>query len=119
MRISDWSSDVCSSDLDLAEGKATLPLIHAMAHSDAATRELLRAIIEQGDVDALPEVIAAIHVQASLDYSRHRAVEYAAAAGRPLSGREANEAHAAQPALGRTAPAQAPTQGHPTERREG
>ena len=27
---------------DLAEGKATLPLIHAMLHSDAGTRERLR-----------------------------------------------------------------------------
>src|SRR3546814_3513329 len=95
MRISDWSSDVCSSDLDLAEGKATLPLIHAMAHSDAATRERLRAIIEQGDVDALPEVIAAIHAQGSLDYSRARAVEYAEAAERSLDGLEDNEAVAA------------------------
>src|SRR3546814_3456073 len=46
---------------DLAEGKATLPLIHAMAHSDAATRERLRAILEQGAVAALPEVIDPIH----------------------------------------------------------
>src|SRR5690606_33018705 len=55
---------------DLAEGKATLPLIHAMAQSDAATRGRLRAIIEGGDVDALPEAIAAIRAQGSLDYSR-------------------------------------------------
>src|SRR3546814_7702099 len=54
---------------DLAEGKATLPLIHAMAHSDAATRERLRAIIEHGDVDALPEVIAAIHAQRSEEHT--------------------------------------------------
>ena len=37
---------------DLAEGKATLPLIHAIAHSDEATRALLRAAIEQGDAGA-------------------------------------------------------------------
>src|SRR5690606_12733049 len=52
---------------DLAEGKATLPLIHAMANSDAPTRERLRAIIEQGEIDALPEAIAAIRIQGSLD----------------------------------------------------
>src|SRR3546814_4584155 len=80
---------------DLAEGKATLPLIHAMAHSDAATRERLRAIIEHGDVDALPEVIAAIHAQGSLDYSRARAVEYDEAAERFLDGLEDNDAVAA------------------------
>src|SRR5690606_35545501 len=80
---------------DLAEGKATLPLIHAMAHSDDATRQRLRAIVEQGDVDALPEAVAAIHAQDSLGYSRARAAEYAEAAERLLDGLEANDAVAA------------------------
>ena len=88
---------------DLAEGKATLPLIHAMAHSDAATRDRLRAIIEQGDVDALPEAIAAIHAQRSLDYSRARAAEYGEAAERALDGLEDNEAVAALRGLARYA----------------
>lgn len=51
---------------DLAEGKATLPLIHAMAHSDATTRERLRQIVEQGDAAAMPEVLAAIHATGGL-----------------------------------------------------
>src|SRR3546814_3378469 len=97
---------------DLAEGKATLPLIHAMAHSDAATRERLRAIIEHGDVDALPDVIAAIHAQGSLDFSRPRAVAYAEAAERPLDGLEDNDAVAAPPGLARYA-----TQRHPSRPR--
>ena len=42
---------------DLAEGKATLPLIHAMLHSDAATRDRLRHAVEHGDTDALPDVL--------------------------------------------------------------
>jgi octaprenyl-diphosphate synthase len=88
---------------DLAEGKATLPLIHAMAHSDASTRERLRAIVEQGDVDALPEAIAAIHAQGSLEYSRARAAEYAEAAERLLDGLEDNEAVAALHGLARYA----------------
>ena len=88
---------------DLAEGKATLPLIHAMAQSDAATRGRLRAIIEGGDVDALPEAIAAIRAQGSLDYSRVRAAEYAGAAGRALEGLEDNEAVAALRGLARYA----------------
>src|SRR5690606_19582228 len=75
---------------DLAEGKATLPLIHAMANSDAPTRERLRAIIEQGEIDALPEAIAAIRMQGSLDYSRARAAEYAETAERALDDLEAN-----------------------------
>jgi len=88
---------------DLAEGKATLPLIHAMAHSDAATRGRLRAIIETGDVGALPEAIAAIRAQGSLGYSRARAAEYAEAAERELDGFEDNEAIAALRGLARYA----------------
>lgn len=71
---------------DLAEGKMTLPLIHAMAHADAATRERLRQIIEAGDVAALPEVITAIHAHDSLGYSRERARAFATRAEAALDG---------------------------------
>ena len=76
---------------DLAEGKATLPLIHAMQHSDAATQAVLRGAIEQGDTDALPQVLAAIHACGSLDYSRDRALEYARDADAALSGLADND----------------------------
>jgi octaprenyl-diphosphate synthase len=76
---------------DLAEGKATLPLIHAIAHSDEATRARLRHAVEQGDTGALPEVLAAIHATGGLDYSRRRAGEYAAAAERALDGLADND----------------------------
>ncbi|KAG1391593.1 hypothetical protein G6F59_014848 [Rhizopus arrhizus] len=71
---------------DLAEGKATLPLIHAMAHSDDATRERLRAIVQDGDASAMPEVLAAIRATGGLEYSRRRAEEYAEAAARARDG---------------------------------
>ena len=71
---------------DLAEGKATLPLIHAMAHADAPTRAAMRHAVEHGDSAALPEVLAAIHASGSLDYSRRRAAEYASRAERELDG---------------------------------
>ncbi len=70
---------------DLAEGKATLPLIHAMLHSDAATRDRLRHAVEHGDTDALPDVLQAIRATGGLDYSRQRASEYAEAAERSLA----------------------------------
>jgi octaprenyl-diphosphate synthase len=76
---------------DLAEGKATLPLIHAMAHADAATRERLRAIVEAGDASALPEVVAAIERHASLDYARSHARAHAARAEQALDGLPDNE----------------------------
>src|SRR5690606_4478692 len=55
---------------DLAEGKATLPLIHAIRHADPATAGRLRHAIETGDTAALPAVIEAIHATGGLDHSR-------------------------------------------------
>lgn len=71
---------------DLAEGKATLPLIHAMAHADGPTRERLRAIVETGEVEAMPEVLAAIEAAGSIGYSRERATAYAQRAEAALEG---------------------------------
>ncbi len=88
---------------DLAEGKATLPLIHAMAHSDEAVRQRLRAIVEAGDADAMDEVLAAIRACGSLDYCRQRAGEYADAAEAALAGLPKNEAVAALRGLARYA----------------
>ena len=88
---------------DLGEGKATLPLIHAIVHSDAATRATLRAAIEHGDTGAMPEVLAAIQATGGLDYSRQRAREYADAAERALDGIEDNDYVAALRGLARYA----------------
>lgn len=88
---------------DLAEGKATLPLIHAMAQADDATRARLRAAVEHGDVTAMPDVLAAIHAAGSLDYSLDRARQYAAAAEGALDGLPANDAVAALRGLARYA----------------
>jgi len=88
---------------DLAEGKATLPLIHAMAHSEAATRERLRSIVQNGDASALPEVLAAIQATGGLAYSRDCAEAYAARAEQALEGLQENEAVAALRGLARYA----------------
>lgn len=88
---------------DLAEGKATLPLIHAMAHSDEAVRQRLRAIVEAGDAGAMEEVLAAIRACGSLDYCRQRAGEYADAAEEALADLPANPAVAALRGLARYA----------------
>jgi len=88
---------------DLAEGKATLPLIHAMAQATPDVRARLRTIVETGDTGALPEVLAAIDAAGSLDYSRARALEYAEAADRALAGLGDNDAVAALRGLARYA----------------
>ena len=88
---------------DLAEGKATLPLIHAMARADEATRARLRDVVEHGDTAAMPQVLAAIEAAGSLEYSRGRARDYAAAAEAALDGLPENEAVAALRGLARYA----------------
>ncbi|HEY5971686.1 MAG TPA: polyprenyl synthetase family protein, partial [Pseudoxanthomonas sp.] len=69
---------------DLAEGTATLPLIHAMSHSSDAVRQRLRLIVEAGDASAMPEVLAAIDRTGGIGYSQRRAAHYAALAEKAL-----------------------------------
>jgi len=88
---------------DLAEGKATLPVIHAIAHCASATRERLREIIANGDASALPEVLAAIREHGSLDYSHQCAELYAQRAEAALDGLPGNEWHQALIGLARYA----------------
>jgi octaprenyl-diphosphate synthase len=88
---------------DLAEGKATLPLIHAIRHSDEATRQVLRTAIEHGDTSAMPAVMAAIHATDGLGYSRQRARDYAALAEQSLDTLEDNDYVAALRGLARYA----------------
>jgi len=105
--VLDYASDAATMGKnlgdDLAEGKMTLPLIHAMAHCDPATRERLRAIVRAGDVSALPEVTTAISTHDSLAYSRDVARRYAALAEAALDGLPDNEAVAALRGLARYA----------------
>ena len=65
---------------DLAEGKATLPVIHALSKAAPDSRERLARIIRDGDTSAMPELLAAMDAAASLDYSRNVAESYARAA---------------------------------------
>ena len=69
---------------DLAEGKATLPVIHCMSHCDDALRQRIAQAIETGDLQAMPEIVNAIHAHGSLDYSRAVAERYAAQATEAL-----------------------------------
>lgn len=58
---------------DLAEGKPTLPLIHAMKHGSAEQSECVRHAIEEGGRDSLPGVLAAIRATGALDETRRHA----------------------------------------------
>lgn len=58
---------------DLAEGKPTLPLIHALQHSGGAERELLREAVERGGREHIDAVIGIVKAGGALDYTRARA----------------------------------------------
>jgi octaprenyl-diphosphate synthase len=54
---------------DLAEGKPTLPLIYALKHASADQQATIRRSIEQGSIDALAEITAAIESTGGLAYT--------------------------------------------------
>ena len=65
---------------DLAEGKPTLPLIHAMRCGTDRERALIRDAIQRGGREALPGVMAALAATGSIEYARDIARREAAAA---------------------------------------
>ena len=54
---------------DLAEGKPTLPLIHALREGDPATVKLIRAAIEGGGREQLGAILRAIESSGGLEYT--------------------------------------------------
>ena len=70
---------------DLAEGKPTLPLIHAMAHTQGTERDLIQEAITHGRPDHLQDILALVKGCGSLDYTRRKAQEHATAAEDALS----------------------------------
>jgi octaprenyl-diphosphate synthase len=75
--VLDYSGDEAATGKhlgdDLAEGKPTLPLIHAMQRGSAEQAACVRQAIEGGGRDALPGVLAAIRASAALDETRRHA----------------------------------------------
>jgi octaprenyl-diphosphate synthase len=69
---------------DLAEGKPTLPLIHAMKHAGEADRAVIRAAILQEDESQhgtdLPRIIACIDRSGGIEYTREKAMAASRAA---------------------------------------
>lgn len=65
---------------DLAEGKATLPLIYAMRAGTDAQRKLIRNAVVEGGLGQMAEIQDIIHATGALDYTTTRAREAADAA---------------------------------------
>jgi octaprenyl-diphosphate synthase len=55
---------------DLAEGKPTLPLIHAIRTGNAEQADLIREAIKNGGFDDLKPVLEIIHTTGALDYTK-------------------------------------------------
>lgn len=71
---------------DLAEGKPTLPLIHALQNGNGEQRQLIRLAIEQGGIAELGHITAAIEATGSLEYTTSRARTESDAALAALDG---------------------------------
>jgi len=70
---------------DLAEGKPTLPLLHAMQHGSDAESAMIRDAIEKGNGrDKLDAILACMDACGSLAYTRERAEQEAEKAVRAL-----------------------------------
>lgn len=84
----DASPDELGKNLgdDLAEGKATLPLIYAMQRGNAAERDLIRNAILEGGLDDLERIQSIIESTGALQYTAARAQEAADVAIGALSG---------------------------------
>jgi octaprenyl-diphosphate synthase len=70
---------------DLAEGKATLPLIYAMQQAVPEDKELIRNAIVEGGLDQLDRITAIIETTGALEYTARRAQEAADTAIAALS----------------------------------
>jgi len=65
---------------DLREGKATLPLIAAMQRGNAEQRNVVKLAIENGNVNAIDQVVAIVRATGALDVARKAASDEAARA---------------------------------------
>ncbi|HSH84555.1 MAG TPA: polyprenyl synthetase family protein, partial [Guyparkeria sp.] len=88
--VLDYSADSAETGKnigdDLAEGKPTLPLIHAMREGTPAQVELIRQAIEQGGRDSITAVQAAIESTGAIAYTAQSAREAADKAAQTLEG---------------------------------
>lgn len=69
---------------DLAEGKPTLPLIHAMRQGTEQQAAIIREAIEQGQRDRIDEIITIINQTGAIDYTAHTAAQEVAHAKQAL-----------------------------------
>lgn len=59
---------------DLADGKATLPLIHALQHGTAKQQEQIKESLQKGSLDYLPEILIALEQTEAIAFTKKIAV---------------------------------------------
>lgn len=60
---------------DLADGKVTLPLIHALQHGSEIQRTHIIDSLKQGTLDYLPEILEAIHATKAIEFTQQVAAQ--------------------------------------------
>lgn len=70
---------------DLAEGKPTLPLIYTMLHGTSQQKILISTAIENGGLENLQDIIAAVKSSGALEYTRNAAEKRITSALRELA----------------------------------
>jgi octaprenyl-diphosphate synthase len=77
---------------DLREGKPTMPLIYLRERGTDADRALVRHAIEEGDADAITDLVAALERVGAIEYTRGRAEREAELAAEAICGLPDSEA---------------------------
>lgn len=60
---------------DLADGKATLPLIHALQHGTELQRQQIIESLKKGTLDFLPEILIALEETKAIEYTKNIAAQ--------------------------------------------
>ncbi|PWY54125.1 octaprenyl diphosphate synthase [Legionella qingyii] len=60
---------------DLADGKATLPLIHALQHGTELQKQQIMSSLKQGSLDFLPEILIALEETKAIEYTKKIAAQ--------------------------------------------
>ncbi len=75
---------------DLAEGKPTLPLLHAMRNASAKDAQLIKTCIKEGGLDHLDKVQSIIKETQSIEYTLEKAQQHVELAKQHLVNMPAN-----------------------------
>lgn len=102
-QLIDDALDYCSDAIiigknigdDLADGKITLPLIHALQHSTELQQQQIKESIKQGSLEFLPEILVALEDTKAIQFTKQTAaqeIDYALSALNVLPASEFKEA---------------------------